>query len=88
MSSSLCWTENDLADAKFDFHHRIDVTPNVDRARYCRGSARPKCQIGCALSRETIMPVADQGPGLGAKVEGEAVDGLGRTVARAGERHH
>ncbi len=33
MSSSLCWTENDLADAKFDFHHRIDVTPDVDRAR-------------------------------------------------------
>ncbi len=33
MSSSRCWAENGLADAKFDFHHRIDVTPDVDRAR-------------------------------------------------------
>ena len=88
MSSSRCWAENGLADAKFDFYHRIDVTPDVDRASHSRGPERRKCQIGCALSRETIMPVADQGPGLGAKVEGEAVDGLGRTVARAGERHH
>jgi hypothetical protein len=39
MSSSRCWAENGLADAKFDFHHRIDVTPDVDRAHHRRGRA-------------------------------------------------
>ena len=40
MNSSLCWTENDLGDAKFDFHHRIGVTPET-RRKAESGLSRP-----------------------------------------------
>ena len=63
MSSSLCWAENDLAGARFDFHHRIGVLGMVRRGQQplqmneARNDSRPRVAYhrGCQQPLEAKL---------------------------------